>query len=1139
MGKIIRRVIAVLLTATGIVLAVLPAGSAEATSTHGDYEYDGATVVKYLGTDTEVTLPAWVNRVGKEAFENYDPMTKLVLTDTVTTVDFGAFSNCDNLSTVRMGESVRTLGSAAFSGCTSLYSVSVPRTVRTIGSGTFAGCTSLANVPVDADNKNYTSYDGAIYTKNGKKLVQYLAGRPSTTYRMPRSVREIEEYAFWGANNLSKLSITPGVTEIPEYAFSNCRGLKHVTLPGTVQSIFAYAFENCDSLSYINIPDSVGYIDDRAFSNTKGALLRFVDSSGNVVKTFNSDDVDQYGSGTGGSSSIEKPDYSGAAAEDAAEQAYKTSKSTDNKDNAGDTGTNNSSGNTSGSDTPGASGNSGAGGDTSGNTGSTGDNNNGSDNGSNNGSNSGSGSNTSIVNSNGRTTYYEDGTPDDTPFDPTDVTPLDEGDTPDTGGNAQSGGAAAEDPNSPAPSNIIDAAHPYNNGYYKASDSGSDPWDTQIEYRDYENNMNSYDLGAGKIIGGVAVLRMSSDIPVKGFNFDNAEYEDTYTETAGQPERVSDSDVLGNVYAAYSGEDPYVTIPPGVSRIGDRAFYKNTELTGVDLPSSVTDIGEFAFARSALAGVDIPQGVRSIDYAAFYMCPNLTDVNIPDSVSSIALGAFSGTPFLENFRTQGGDDYLVVGDGVLLSYKGRDKKIIIPENVKHIGPAAFAKNNNLESVVIPNTVADIGEEAFSGCSNLKELVMAEGVRSISDRAFKNSALSVVSIPDSVQSIGLSAFDNGGKLKTVIFKGDDVPNVSYEKSATRLSARDLRTDAFEGAENAIVESDCDLDSGTLFNPRFYGFSGEVYSIGPENMLVLERALSKPDAAGNVVINQMVDMAGDTYTLGQVKNNAFDTYRSWSDYYDDPPTNLSVNGEQSSELVSLLAGVNSDLQSNARPQEPEAEDGIKSNITVTTDGKRIPTRGDAYATIPGDTDKYTLSITEDDSAKNSIDAAFMHSEGTTAGDMVPLSVDLYDRSGTVPIHKLGNSKMEVSMPVPTGMEDDEGVGIACLDDNGLLTPLSSELVDGAGGKNIKFVTGHCSTYVIYSRSPRKTVIDENGNIIETVDETGAAGPGFGMGGTWQSLNKKVYGPVSAKWFIIIILMATAAILVLYKPAKKNKR
>ena len=125
MGKVIRRAVAVLLCATAVIFAVLPQGNVEATSVHGDYEYDGATVAKYLGSDREVTVPAWVNRVGKEAFEGYSPMTKLVLPDSVTTVDFGAFSNCDNLQTVKMSESVRTLGSSAFAGCTDLYSVSI------------------------------------------------------------------------------------------------------------------------------------------------------------------------------------------------------------------------------------------------------------------------------------------------------------------------------------------------------------------------------------------------------------------------------------------------------------------------------------------------------------------------------------------------------------------------------------------------------------------------------------------------------------------------------------------------------------------------------------------------------------------------------------------------------------------------------------------------------------------------------------------------------------------------------------------------------------------------------------------------------------------------------------------------------
>ena len=1186
MGKIIRRVIAILLCATAVALAVLPAGTAEATSAHGDYEYDGATAAKYIGSDSEVTLPAWINRVGKEAFEGYDKMTKLVLPDSVTTVDFGAFSNCTNLGSVQMSESVRTLGSAAFSGCSSLYSVSVPKTVREIGSGAFAGCTSLGSVPVSPLNEHYTSYDGVIYSNDGKKLVQYLAGRPATTYQMPVSVREIEEYAFWGANNLSKLSISYGVDKIPEYAFSNCKGLQHVTLPRSVQSIFAYAFENCDSLSYINIPDSVGYIDDRAFANTRGAILRFVDSNGNVVKSFNSDDVSHYGSGTGGVPTVNKPDYEKNAAElnnqsannqsdnnQAANNTAATNSST-NDQNTGNTnaadssttsqssdntsstnsGTTDNSGDSSAQTTPGtgsSTNNQGTGTTDQGSTGGTSS------------SNDAGSTNANTVNSNGSTTYSDDGTA----FNPENVTPLDEGDQP--SGNATSTGntngqagdeSTQQTGQTSAPSNIIDETGLYNDGYYKASDSGSQPWNTKIEYHDFEQNMTPYDLGAGVVLGGQTVLRMSSAIPVKGFDFDNAEYEDGYGDLAANRRPVSENDVIGDVYAAYSGDASSVNVPAGIKKIGNRAFYRNGNLDSVKLPNSVDSIGEFAFARSALSDINLPDGLTDIDYAAFYNCPNLSSIGIPASVSNIALGAFDGTPFLENWKNSGDGDYLVVGDGVLLAYKGRDPKIMIPENVKHIGAGTFSHNPNLESVVIPGNVQDIGEEAFSDCSKLSELVMDEGVRNIGDRAFKNSALKVVNLPDSIEGIGLSAFDNGGTLQTVIFNGTNAPNVTYDRSATRLSAKKLRSSAFEGAENAIVSNQCDLNSGTMFDPRYYGFKGEVYSISSndDKTLLLERSLAKPDASGVVLVNQNVNVAGQNYTLNQVKRDAFDNYRDGSEYYDNKLTKVAVNGEQSSDLVTLLDSVNADIASEIPASEDtgtaspeytstvESEEAAseanrpKSNITVSVNGSRFPTRGNAYANIPEDDDKYKLDITEDDSQSGAINSAFLHSTGTSpAGGYVPLSVDLYDKSGTVPIHKLGNSKMEVSVPVPSGMEDDDGLGVACLDDNGLLEPLASEVEDVDGAKNLKFVAGHCSPYVIYSRGHRSVTYDENGNPIETVEDGQAAANTFLMSGTWQSLNQKNAYGISPKWFIIFILIALAAILVLYKPsAKKNK-
>ena len=287
MGKIIRRVVAVLLTVTAILIAVLPASSAEATTTHGDFEYDGNTLVKYLGSDSEVTLPNWITKIGKEAFFHNTNLAKVVIPDSVREIDFSAFEGCTNLQIVVIPESVRTIGSSAFSGCKSLYSISLPAKLSSLGSGVFAGCNNLSTIPIDPDNLYYAMIDGGIYTKDGSSLVQYLAGRPYTTFGMSSDVSSIGEYSFWGATDLADVSISPCINTIPEYAFANCDGLKKVILPNSVERINAFAFADCSNLEYINIPDSVGYIDEKAFYNTFGTKIRLVDDNGNIVREFN------------------------------------------------------------------------------------------------------------------------------------------------------------------------------------------------------------------------------------------------------------------------------------------------------------------------------------------------------------------------------------------------------------------------------------------------------------------------------------------------------------------------------------------------------------------------------------------------------------------------------------------------------------------------------------------------------------------------------------------------------------------------------------------------------------------------------------------------------------------------------------
>ena len=83
-----------------------------------------------------------------------------------------------------------------------------------------------------------------------------------------------------------------------------------------------------------------------------------------------------------------------------------------------------------------------------------------------------------------------------------------------------------------------------------------------------------------------------------------------------------------------------VTIPQGVTSIGDRAF-QNCGLTGVTIPAGVTAIGAGTFSGCfSLKEIAIPEGVTGIGDNAFYFCMFLTEAVIPASVTRIGEAAF-------------------------------------------------------------------------------------------------------------------------------------------------------------------------------------------------------------------------------------------------------------------------------------------------------------------------------------------------------------------------------------------------------------------------------------------------------------------------------------------------------------------
>ena len=288
-----------------------------------------------------------------------------------------------------------------------------------------------------------------------------------------------------------------------------------------------------------------------------------------------------------------------------------------------------------------------------------------------------------------------------------------------------------------------------------------------------------------------------------------------------------------------------VSIPDTVISIGSHAFFDCDGLTDVAIPSSVTSIGDDAFGsgskQTGMTEVDrvqamideLPESMTEDTMEKLLAYKDTLDAAI-GALSSEEIGRLdlnrynavyntaraTATQTWEYYTNPNGDGtyYAVItgyngsGGSVTIpnTLDGAKVKIVSSRTFYYSGAAITSLTCGSYLEMVPDvsgledtlrtvnlsaaTIDTIDSGAFYGCSKLTSFSWPKGVKTIEYGAFSGTALTSVTIPSTVTTLG-GGFDNGGvfencsKLTTVTINSTLISEIGHDsfKNCTALKS----------------------------------------------------------------------------------------------------------------------------------------------------------------------------------------------------------------------------------------------------------------------------------------------------------------------------------------------------------------